>query len=111
MIKLNLNKKLTKAQNGTVIPVIKHQNMFYNPDGSGGQESGTNAYSAPSPGSGGFAGEKTRNETTKDYVLRTIEAEKVDPRILGGIMVKVAGKLIDGSTQGRLAELKKSLYR
>jgi len=78
MIKLNLNKKLTKAQNGTVIPVVKHQNMFYNPDGSGGQVSGTNAYSAPSPGSGGFAEEKTRNETTRDYVLRTIEAEKVD---------------------------------
>lgn len=78
MIKLNLNKKLTKAQNGTVIPVVKHQNMFYNPDGSGGQESGTNAYSAPSPGSGGFAEEKTRNETNRDRVLRTIEAERVD---------------------------------
>jgi F-type H+-transporting ATPase subunit delta len=38
-----------------------------------------------------------------------IEAEKVDPSLIGGIMVKVAGKLIDGSTQGRLAELKKEL--
>ena len=80
MIRLNLNKKLTKAENGTVIPVIKHQNMFYNPDGSGDQVSGTNAYAAPSPGSGGFAAEKTRNETQKDYVLRTIEAEKVDAK-------------------------------
>ncbi len=38
-----------------------------------------------------------------------IESEYVDPDLIGGIIVKVAGKLIDGSTRGRLAELKKEL--
>jgi len=38
-----------------------------------------------------------------------IETEKIDPDLIGGIMIKVAGKLIDGSTRGRLIELKKEL--
>ncbi len=38
-----------------------------------------------------------------------IETEKIDPDLIGGIMIKVAGKLIDGSTRGRLIELRKEL--
>ena len=38
-----------------------------------------------------------------------IETELVDPNLIGGIVVKVAGKLLDGSTRGKLAALKKEI--
>jgi len=42
----------------------------------------------------------------KKVVLKT---ECVDPDLIGGIVVKVAGKLLDGSTRGKLAALKKEI--
>ncbi|MFH1662856.1 MAG: ATP synthase F1 subunit delta [Chloroflexota bacterium] len=50
--------------------------------------------------------EKLSDITGKKVI---IESEHVDPDLIGGIIVKVAGKLIDGSTRGRLAELKKEM--
>lgn len=38
-----------------------------------------------------------------------IEPEYVDPSLVGGVVVRVAGKLIDGSTQGKLEALKKKI--
>jgi F-type H+-transporting ATPase subunit delta len=38
-----------------------------------------------------------------------LETEYVDPDIIGGVIVKVAGKLLDGSTRGKLAALKKKI--
>jgi len=38
-----------------------------------------------------------------------IEPEYVDTSLIGGVIVRVAGKLLDGSTQGKLAALKKEL--
>lgn len=38
-----------------------------------------------------------------------IESEYVDPALIGGVVVKVAGKLMDGSTQGKLEALKKKI--
>ena len=34
---------------------------------------------------------------------------KVDPDILGGIIARVGGKLLDGSTRSKLTALKKAL--
>jgi F-type H+-transporting ATPase subunit delta len=34
---------------------------------------------------------------------------EVDPEILGGIIARVGGKLLDGSTRSKLAALKKEL--
>jgi len=50
--------------------------------------------------------EKLSDITGKKVI---IESENVNPDIIAGIIVKVAGKLIDGSTRGRLKELKKEL--
>jgi len=50
--------------------------------------------------------EKLSDITGKKVI---IESENVNPDIIAGIIVKVAGKLIDGSTRGRLTELKKEL--
>lgn len=36
---------------------------------------------------------------------------KVDPAVLGGVVVRVGGKLIDGSVRSRLAALKQNLAR
>lgn len=41
----------------------------------------------------------------KEIVLKT----KVDPNLVGGIVVRAGGKLIDGSTRSRLLSLKKEL--
>jgi F-type H+-transporting ATPase subunit delta len=41
----------------------------------------------------------------KDIVLKT----EVDPNLIGGIVVRVGGKLIDGSTRSRLLTLRKEL--
>ncbi len=41
----------------------------------------------------------------KEIVLKT----EVDPNLIGGIVVRVGGKLIDGSTRSRLLALKKEL--
>lgn len=38
-----------------------------------------------------------------------LKPECVDPSLIGGIVVRVAGKLLDGSTRGKLAALKKEL--
>lgn len=42
----------------------------------------------------------------KKVILKT---ECVDPDLIGGVVVKVAGKLLDGSTRGKLAALKKEI--
>jgi F0F1-type ATP synthase delta subunit len=34
---------------------------------------------------------------------------RVDPEILGGIIARVGGKLLDGSTRSKLAALKREL--
>ena len=41
----------------------------------------------------------------KDVVVRA----EVDPEILGGIIARVGGKLLDGSTRSKLAALKREL--
>jgi F-type H+-transporting ATPase subunit delta len=38
-----------------------------------------------------------------------LETEYVDPELIGGVVVKVAGKLLDGSTKGKLAALKREI--
>lgn len=38
-----------------------------------------------------------------------LETEYVDTDLIGGVVVKVAGKLLDGSTRGKLAALKKDI--
>ncbi|GAI97035.1 unnamed protein product, partial [marine sediment metagenome] len=38
-----------------------------------------------------------------------IEPEYVDPGLIGGVVVRVTGKLMDGSTQGKLEALKKKI--
>ena len=38
-----------------------------------------------------------------------IEPEYVDSSLIGGVVVRVAGKLVDGSTQGKLDALKKKI--
>lgn len=43
--------------------------------------------------------------TSKDIVLQA----EVDPGLIGGVVVRVGGKLIDGSTRSRLQALKKAL--
>ncbi|UCE97502.1 MAG: ATP synthase F1 subunit delta [Dehalococcoidia bacterium] len=49
---------------------------------------------------------KLSNLIGKKVIIGT---EKIDSELIGGIMIKVAGKLIDGSTRGRLTKLKKEL--
>ncbi len=36
---------------------------------------------------------------------------EVDPGLIGGVVVRVAGKLLDGSTQGKLAALRREITR
>jgi F-type H+-transporting ATPase subunit delta len=57
------------------------------------------------------AEEKTKLETKLgDMVKAKVEIKpQVDPAILGGIIVRVGGKLLDGSTRSKLAALKKEL--
>ena len=43
--------------------------------------------------------------TGKKVVIRT----EIDPKLIGGILVRIAGKLIDGSTRSKLADLKREL--
>jgi F-type H+-transporting ATPase subunit delta len=38
-----------------------------------------------------------------------IEPEYVDPSLIGGVVVKIGGKLLDGSTRGKLEALKKEM--
>ncbi|MFC1968311.1 ATP synthase F1 subunit delta, partial [Chloroflexota bacterium] len=45
--------------------------------------------------------------TDKKMVLST----EVDPDIMGGIIVRIGDKLIDGSTRGRLEALRKDLIK
>ena len=40
---------------------------------------------------------------------KIILEDKVDPELIGGVVVRVAGKLLDGSTRGKLAALKRKL--
>jgi len=38
-----------------------------------------------------------------------LETEYVNPDLIGGVIVKVAGKMLDGSTRGKLAALKREI--
>jgi F-type H+-transporting ATPase subunit delta len=38
-----------------------------------------------------------------------VDPEYVDPSLIGGVIVKVSGKLLDGSTRGKLEALKKEI--
>jgi F-type H+-transporting ATPase subunit delta len=40
-----------------------------------------------------------------------VETERVDPDLIGGIIVRIAGKLLDGSTRSKLDTLKKEIAR
>jgi F-type H+-transporting ATPase subunit delta len=40
---------------------------------------------------------------------KIVVESRVDPEILGGVIARVGGKLLDGSTRSRLAELKRQL--
>ncbi len=40
---------------------------------------------------------------------KIILEDRVDPGLIGGVVVRVAGKLLDGSTRGKLAALKREL--
>jgi len=40
---------------------------------------------------------------------KVILKSEVDPGLIGGVVVRVGGKLLDGSTQGKLLALKKEL--
>jgi len=40
---------------------------------------------------------------------KIILTEKIDPNIIGGIIVRVGGKILDGSTRTRLAALRNDL--
>ena len=54
--------------------------------------------------------EKLRQEIGKLIGKKVIlKTECVDPDLIGGVVVKVAGKLLDGSTKGKLAALKKEI--
>ena len=54
--------------------------------------------------------EKLRQEIGKLIGKKVIlKTECVDPDLIGGVVVKVAGKLLDGSTRGKLAALKKEI--
>lgn len=52
-------------------------------------------------------GERLSDLTGKEIVLET----EVDPGLIGGLVVRVGGKLLDGSTRSRLLALKKELER
>ena len=53
---------------------------------------------------------KLRQEIGKLIGKKVIlKAECVNPDLIGGVVVKVAGKLLDGSTRGKLAALKKEI--
>ena len=49
--------------------------------------------------------ERLKTVTGKKVVLKSA----VDPNLIGGITVRVGGKLLDGSTRSKLATLKKAL--
>ncbi|MCK5576903.1 MAG: ATP synthase F1 subunit delta [Dehalococcoidales bacterium] len=40
-----------------------------------------------------------------------VETERVDPSLIGGIIVRIAGKLLDGSTRSKLDTLKKEIAK
>ncbi len=40
-----------------------------------------------------------------------LESERVDPGLIGGVVVRVAGKLLDGSTSSKLAALKAEIAK
>ena len=40
---------------------------------------------------------------------KVIIKDKIDPDLIGGVVVRVAGKLLDGSTRGKLEALKREL--
>lgn len=49
-------------------------------------------------------------QSLSDLVGRTVVFEpEVDPGLIGGFVVRVAGKLLDGSTRSQLATLKRNL--
>ena len=60
--------------------------------------------------------EDTERERISKFLTDLIEKEvlldsRVDPSILGGLVIRVGDKLIDGSTRTRLVELGKQLQR
>lgn len=40
---------------------------------------------------------------------KIILEDKVDPELIGGVVIRVAGKLLDGSTRGKLAALRREI--
>ncbi len=51
-------------------------------------------------------------EVLKNYTKKEIElVEKIDQQILGGAILKIRDRLIDGSTKTRLLHLKKNLIK
>jgi F-type H+-transporting ATPase subunit delta len=53
---------------------------------------------------------KKLSENIGGLIKKTVELESaVDPDILGGMVVRVGGKLLDGSTRSKLAALKRQL--
>lgn len=57
---------------------------------------------------------KKEEETVKKDVLKKLGGKgsvdfKVDPRILGGVVVRVGDKVLDGSVSGQLGELRQNL--
>jgi len=50
------------------------------------------------------------SESLSDIIGKKVILEpEVDPSLTGGVMVKVAGKLLDGSTRSKLAALKREM--
>jgi len=52
-------------------------------------------------------GERISKLIGKEVVLKT----EVDPELIGGVVARVGGKLLDGSTRSRLQALKRELQR
>lgn len=60
--------------------------------------------------------EEPERQRVSQFVTRLIEKEvvlhtQVDPEILGGLVIRIGDRLIDGSTRSRLAGLGKQLQR
>ncbi len=55
----------------------------------------------------------TEQETVKNDLLSKVGAQAVtfhvDPAILGGLVIKVGDKVLDGSVSGKLEDLKQNL--
>ena len=45
----------------------------------------------------------------KAFAKSIILSEKIDPKVLGGLKVEVAGKTLDGTVSARLKEIRKNV--